>query len=166
MAEKKRGDVIKPAPIVSQSEASELERIIRQYTARDKAVAARLRQEGKELAEDIRQRELEASEHSLVATTVIQLLLDPAITKAEKFSPGKRKGAVKKATAYLIKLATEHPNASAKELFRIACEKSRLESTPFEYDHADGGCLWDGDELVDLKRFSNRLSKAKKRHMR
>ena len=78
------------------------------------------------------------------------------------FLPGKRKGAIKETTRYLKDLRAAYPNESAKNLYKIVLNESMEGNTPFQYDHIDGGLLYDGENEINMESFIKRLSKAKK----
>lgn len=79
------------------------------------------------------------------------------------FLPGKRKGAIKETTRYLKDLRAAYPNESAKNLYKIVLNESMEGNTPFQYDHIDGGLLYDGENEINMESFIKRLSKAKKK---
>jgi len=158
---------VEPAPLVSRDEDLALwEGDFRKLTAMVKTMAAKMRDTpGSTLKQEIEDA-AELAKRSSVTGTFTLSNIEPILTKGKKFKSGRKKGTLKATNSYLLSLITRFPDLNGKAMFRIACDEAESGLSPFQFDHADGGLLLDGDVEIGLEKFIDRLSKAKNRHMR
>jgi hypothetical protein len=154
---KRQTNKASPAPTVSTTKLGGLEGEFRELIAMVKSLEV--------TNADLAYAQEQAARASRKASSEA-VLLDPLISKGEKFSRHKHVGAVKVTTQYLIDLSLRFPKSSAKKLYQIACSEAEAGLAPYEWDHADGGILLDGLVEINFEGFENRLSKAKNRHLR